>query len=142
MQEKEKIESNNHLRQNPFAVPNGYFEQLEARLKQIPAQEPKGRVIGLNKIWIRTLAAAASIALMVTLAWLNWPNTADTSITGDDIIALTESGYLPYTELTFLDVIDEADLDQVAFESDDLSEYYEYTQPDLIEDYYLITDDI
>ena len=142
MSRKPAIENNSQLKSNPFSVPEGYFTGLEERLMRIPEQAPKGKVILFKQTWFRTLAAAATVALLVTLAWLNWNDTTQVTLSGDDIIALTESGYLPYAELTFLEVVDEADLDQLSFNDENLTEYYEYTQPDLVEDYYLTTEDI
>ena len=142
MSRKTEIENNQLLKGNPFKVPDGYFAGLEERLMRIPEQAPKGKVVFFKQPWFRTLAAAATVALLVTLAWLNWNDTTPVTLSSDDIIALTESGYLPYSELTFLEVIDENDLDQLNFTDENLTEYYEYTQPDLVEDYYLTTEDI
>ncbi len=139
MSNKHNIENNKHLKKNPFAVPNGYFAELEDKLAGIP-KEDKTKVIPLftPKIRRRLLAVAAVLVVVITATWQFLPeNTEEQALTADDIIALTTDGYLPYSEFAFLEVIETDDLDDLSFEDENLSDYYQETQPELFEEYYL-----
>ena len=70
--EEEKYISDKLGRRNPFAVPEGYFEQLTAKvMEQIPDRRPKARRVWMRPVW---WAAAAVCALFVsTTAWLVIP---------------------------------------------------------------------
>ncbi len=139
MSDKHNIESNKHLKQNPFTVPAGYFVELEEKLAGIPKDE-KTKVIPLftPKLRRRLLAVAAVLVVVITATWQFLPeNTEEQALTADDIIALTTDGYLPYSEFAFLEVIETDDLDDLSFEDENLSDYYQETQPELFEEYYL-----
>ena len=71
--EEEKYISDKLGRRNPFAVPEGYFEQLTAKvMEQIPDRRPKARRVWMRPVW---WAAAAVCALFVsTAAWLVIPS--------------------------------------------------------------------
>ncbi len=139
MSDKHNIESNKHLKQNPFTVPAGYFAELEDKLAGIPKEE-KTKVIPLftPKLRRRLLAVAAVLVVVITATWQFLPeNTEEQALTADDIIALTTDGYLPYSEYAFLEVIETDDLNDLSFEDESLSDYYQETQPELFEEYYL-----
>ena len=71
--EEEKYISDKFGRRNPFTVPDGYFEQLTARvMEQLPERRQKARRVWMRPVW---WAAAAVCALFVsTAAWLVIPN--------------------------------------------------------------------
>lgn len=142
MKKQSALDANPQLKQNPFTVPDGYFEGLEEKLVQLSKEKPIKTVKTVQLVWIRRLAAAATIAAVIAVSWLLNQKSASESISSDDIIALTAGGYLPYNELTLLEEIDDADLDNMVIETDDLIEYYEYTQPRLIQAYYITTEEI
>lgn len=143
MSTKHNIENNDHLKENTFKVPQGYFEQLEAKLNEI-TKENEAKVIPLfSRVIIkRSLAVAAALIVIVTATWQFLPNSNDTPLTAEDIIALTTSGYLPYSEMAFLEFVDSETLDTLNFDAIGLGDYYQETQPELIEDYYLLTDEL
>jgi hypothetical protein len=126
-----------------FQVPQGYFEQLEHKLKAIP-QEQETKVIHLKAQTFRRrlLAVAAVFIVVITATWQFLPKQEEESLTADDLIALTNSGYLPYSEMAFLEVVDAETLDTISFEASSMGDYYEETQPELIEEYYLLIDEI
>jgi hypothetical protein len=128
-------------KQNPFAVPENYLESLAEQLQQIPKQHPTKNIFFTKRIWMRTLAIAASLLLCVTIGWLAWQHNDSSDITSDDIIALTANGYIPNADLAYLEFLDDEDLDQLIFENDDLLEYFEYTEPEILETYYLTSED-
>ncbi len=128
-------------KQNPFAVPENYLESMAEQLQQIPKQLPNKTTFFTKRIWIRTLATAASLLLCVTIGWLTWQHNGASDITSDDIIALTANGYIPNADLAYLEFLDDEDLEQLVFEDDDLLEYFEYTEPEILETYYLTSED-
>lgn len=71
--EEEKYISDKLGRRNPFTVPEGYFEQLTARvMEQLPERRQKARRVWMRPVW---WAAAAVCALFVsTAAWLVIPS--------------------------------------------------------------------
>ena len=144
MPTKQNIENNSHLKQNPFGVPDGYFKNLEKRLAQIPLEHAQPKVRYLTQRNVRIFAAAATIALVLSIGWLvQKPEADSSSLSADDIIALSENGYLPYTELDVLMVLNDQDFDEMPSTSESLStDYLEATQPDLVEDYYLMQESL
>jgi hypothetical protein len=137
MSTKHNIENNEQLKKNAFQVPQGYFEQLEDKLNAIP-QEQEAKVIPLKsqRLRRRLLAVAAVFIVVITATWQFLPKHEEELLTADDIIALTYNGYLPYSEMAFLEVVDDEALDTISFEASSLGDYYEETQPELIEEYY------
>lgn len=86
---------NQHLRKDPFAVPQGYFEQLHANLaSRLPlalAEPQKARIVPLTG-WQRVrpwLSAAAVVALMaITTHTLRSRVAADAQYVTTGIIAM------------------------------------------------------
>jgi hypothetical protein len=138
------LENDKHLKKNPFTVPDRYFAHLADGLKNIPQEHPQTKVRFLQNRYVRVFAFAATMALAFTIGWLSQATSAENEIlSNEDIIALNENGYLPYTELDILMVLDDQDLDEWSESTTDVNtDYIESTQPDLVEDYYLTLENL
>jgi hypothetical protein len=141
MATNKNIENNKHLKENRFRVPATYFRELESKLSEIPGKEAAPVIpLHTSTFFKRALAVAASLVIIVTATWQFLPKEEEITLSADDIIALTSNGYLPYSEMAFLEVVDTETLDTLNLGTSDLGTYYEETQPELIE-YFLITDE-
>lgn len=135
------LENDKHLKKNPYTVPDGYFTHLAEGLKNIPQEHPQTKVRFLHNRYVRVFAFAATMALAFTIGWLR--PTENEVLTNEDIIALNENGYLPYTELDILMVLDDHDFEEFSETTTEANtDYLESTQPDLVEDYYLTLENI
>jgi hypothetical protein len=137
------IENNPKLKQNSFKVPEGYFENMEARLHQIAAAETK--VVPLKPAFspARIWSMAASFALLFAASWYFWPNESveiPVELSAEDVASLSANGFLHDAETYFLESVSLDELDQIVLTENDYSDYFEITQPDALEDYYLETD--
>lgn len=144
MRQQPDLANNAHLKKNPFTVPDRYFAHLAEGLKNIPQEHPKTNVRFLQNRYVRMFAFAATIVLAFTIGWLSQANSAENEVlTSEDIIALNENGYLPYTELDLLMVLDDVDLQEWNETTTEVNtDYLESTQPDLVEDYYLMQESL
>lgn len=142
---KTPLQHNPKLKENPFNVPQGYMAQMQTKLQAIATEhvpeKPKGKLLFLQTSWFKTIAAAATIALVITLVWPNKTEIIET-VSADEIVMLTENGYLPYNEYYLLEVMDDDELDDLFVTDESTTDYYEYTQPEMAEDYYLLTEEI
>ena len=71
-------------KRNNISVPDGYFQSLEQRLQQIPAQTAAPR--GVHRL-APYLAYAASLALMLAVGTLVFRHTAVTEDNGWDYVS-------------------------------------------------------
>lgn len=143
MSVKFNIEKNSHLKQNVFKVPDGYFEDVEKRLSNIPASEPK--VISIKprkKNFRELLSMAAAIILLISGVWYFWPSEpiAEVELTHDDIATLSTNGFLADAETAFLQEITVEELEEISMNNTDFSDAYENLETEMIEEYYLTTD--
>jgi len=140
---KNDIENNPKLKQNSFKVPEGYFENLETRLQNIAKEDVKVVPISKPKSYARVWSIAASFALLFAASWYFWPNEPTeipVELSAEDVAALSANGFLYNAETYFLESVSLEELDQIVLTENDYSEYFEITQPDALEDYYLETD--
>lgn len=98
---------NKHISKNqPFEVPEGYFETLSQRLMTIPSQHPhkKPGVFALSTIkrYRHAWAAAATFVIALSIAWIVIPakkieNTYQ-HLTSQEIYLMVENGYFSVPE--------------------------------------------
>lgn len=112
MKEKIHIENNKHLKENTFKVPDGYFENVTAKL-QIIAKDPVFTVVSKRrespKTWFRV---AAVLIVLCGASWVFWPKTQtpDNALSAEDILLLSENGYFSITEQAILQTFSEAEI--------------------------------
>ena len=142
MSANNNIAQNKKLKENPFEVPSNYFETLDAKLIAIAGPEPKVVSLNSKRRTNKILAIAATLLILITATWFGTKpaNQVAPELTTQEIMSLVEVGYLEPTEMQLLEVVTLDDLNQMDLVSDDLYEYYESTQPELVEDYYLYED--
>ena len=64
MEQEEKILIDQFGRQNPFRVPEGYFDSLTERvMTQLPERKQKSRIVALRP-WLYAAACFAAVAVM------------------------------------------------------------------------------
>jgi hypothetical protein len=70
---------------NPYRVPENYFEQLPALVLQ--KRPVTGKLIGINKTWLKYAAAAAVIGFVALAGWLYQPKPVviDTPKSGKEL---------------------------------------------------------
>lgn len=143
MSTNNNIENNKHLKENPYRIPNGYFEDMKTRLSAIP-QADEAKIISMEPSYtkMKVYLAAATITLLIAIGWVIWPSAPapEQTIATEDLIALNEQGYLAFDQYTIIDALDEEDIESLTVETG-ITDYYELTQPTIIEEYYLITDE-
>ena len=91
------------LRQQPFAAPDGYFDQLPSRVQARVTHKPKP-VFSISWSWQRTVASLAGASLIAVLVWQTLPQRQESlgseALTGvsNEVIAayLDEQGVDPY----------------------------------------------
>lgn len=87
------------LRKQPFAVPDGYFDQLPSRVQARVARRSKP-AFSISWSWQRTVTSLAGASLIAILVWQTLPQRQESlgseALTGvsDDVIAayLDEQG--------------------------------------------------
>ena len=140
--------SEDKIHNNPFTVPEGYFAELEDRLREV-ALSPKAQSVG----WLAKVKPAMMLALMFgVIAGFGWIVSKITSLlytdpmeSEDPITAMIEEGWL---ESSFIYAYsDEIDVDEALVNSlentvtmdEDLSEDIEalLTEEDIIRYYNL-----
>jgi hypothetical protein len=144
MKQHQHLENNKHLKGNPFTVPEDYFKHLNEGLQNIPLEHPQTKVRFLQNSYLRIFAVAATLVLAFTIGWFSQvPPSEKEALTTEDIIALTEGGYLPFSDYDVLMVLDDQEIEAlIPTQESGNTEYLETTQPDLVEDYYLTLDNI
>lgn len=60
------------LRQQPFTVPDGYFDQLPSRV-QARVMRPSRPAFSISWSWQRTAASLAGVSLIAVLVWQTLP---------------------------------------------------------------------
>jgi hypothetical protein len=91
------------LRQQPFTVPDGYFDQFPSRIQARVTRKPKP-AFSISWSWQRTAASLAGASLIAILVWQTLPQRQESlgneALTGvsDEVIAayLDEQGVDPY----------------------------------------------
>jgi len=96
------------LKENPFSVPEGYFETLPGRLKERmegmdASGVPEKRVIPV--VWLRTAIAAAVVVAAVLISYSLIRFTSDNN-----------SGYDYYSDVLLLEQLDVIDNDEFLIE--------------------------
>ena len=143
MSDFKHIKNKSQLKQNVFKVPENYFENLEARLQNIAEENVKVVPISKPKTYARVWSMAASFALLFAASWYFWPNdTPDipVDLSADDIAMLSVNGFVYNAESYFLESVSLEELNNVVLTENDYNDYFEITQPDAMEDYYLESD--
>ncbi|MBC3785141.1 hypothetical protein [Spirosoma utsteinense] len=80
------------LRQQPFTVPDGYFDQLPSRVQARVARRSKP-AFSISWSWQRTVTSLAGASLIAVLVWQTLPQRQESlgreALTGvsDDVIA-------------------------------------------------------
>ncbi len=137
------IENNKHLKENPFRVPDGYFEESATRFKNIAIKEK--HVIPISpentRFSKKYFSIAAAFVLLITATWyfaLNNPNKVEDPFTEEDYYSLIENGAITNFETNFINTITLDELDNLVLEesvytfdeneysTDDLEEMYLY----------------
>ena len=111
------ILQNNSLRQQPYSIPEGYFDELKSSLKTIPVQNRRRRF----QPWIWTAAAAAAILIAAGSFFLGRYSNEDD---------LTEEDYIAYSEELTGIIYDEGTeqyADASSMTEDEIIEYLIYT---------------
>jgi hypothetical protein len=144
MKDYPRLENNKHLKSNPFTVPDAYFKNLREGLQNIPLEHPQTKVRFLENRYLRMFAFAATLVLAFTIGWFSQvPPSENDALTTEDIIALTEGGYLHYSDYDVLMVLDDKEIEAlINSQENGNTDYLETTQPDLVEDYYLTLENI
>ncbi|GAB3766757.1 hypothetical protein [Spirosoma pomorum] len=99
----DELPSEHPLRQQPFTVPEGYFDQLPSRVQERVTRKPKP-AFSVSWSWQRTVASLAGASLIAVLVWQTLPqrqeSLGDEALAGvsDDVIAayLDDQGVDPY----------------------------------------------
>ncbi len=144
MKDFPSLENNKHFKGNPFTVPDAYFKHLSEGLQNIPKEHPQTKVRFLENRYLHWFAFAATLILAFTIGWFSQLQPAEKdALTTEDIIALTEGGYLHYSDYDVLMVLEDREIETLMnTQENGNTDYLETTQPDLIEEYYLTLENI
>lgn len=144
MKNYSSLENNKHLKSNPFAVPDAYFEHLREGLQNIPLEHPQTKMRFLENRYLQMFAFAATMIIAFSIGWFSQaPPSEKDALTTEDIIALNEGGYLHFSDYDVLMVLDDKEIEALKNSQENgNTDYLETTQPDLVEDYYLTLENI
>lgn len=138
------IENNKKLKENPFQVPADYFEKLNRKLEKSATESSK--VIELKKglATRKYLSLAATLLLLISATWYFWPQAelSQAELTSEEIESLVNYGFVQNADLVFLEISSTEELNEIDLNNEDYIDYYETTQPQLIEDYYIYNENI
>tara|TARA_R110002050_G_scaffold30928_3_gene79140 strand:+ start:4308 stop:4688 length:381 start_codon:yes stop_codon:yes gene_type:complete len=108
------------MNNSEYKIPEGYFTQKKAALKQIPQQER--RIFKLPR-WQKGLTMAASLALLIAtgIYYLNFNSNSEESLNKVSLSALDEFiSYSPYSAYPETYLYEESDFDLEEMQSEQL----------------------
>ena len=120
------------LKNSGFKTPDHYFDNLENRLYP---KTKTSKVISLKRsgyIRIIGLSIAASFLLFFGISNYNSNNNSLNTVADADIEAWLEDGLVSFNTYEIEDIFSDEDLNLVAEETDEISDYLKYTDIELL----------
>ena len=117
----------NPIKGTGFKTPENYFDNIE---DQISPNLKKGKIISLkrsNFVRIIGLAVAASILLFFGISNYETSNNSLNTIAATEIDAWMDEGLVSFNTYEIEDMFTENDLNLIAEETDEISDYLNYT---------------
>lgn len=99
------------LRQQPFTVPDGYFDQLPSRVQARVARRPKP-AFSVSWSWQRTAASLAGASLIAVLIWQTLPQRQE-SLGGEPLTGVSDEVIAAYLDDQGIDANELADSQQL-----------------------------
>lgn len=93
MEQEEKILIEQFGRQNPFRVPEGYFDSLTERvMTQLPERKPKSRLVSLRP-WFYAAACFVAVAVLGITYYFHQTDTTQ-QVAATEVVAPTVDSYV------------------------------------------------
>jgi hypothetical protein len=99
------------LRQQPFTVPDGYFDQLPSRVQARVTRKPKP-AFSVSWSWQRTAASLAGASLIAILVWQTLPQRQE-SLGNDALVGVSDDVIAAYLDDQGVDPYELADSQQI-----------------------------
>lgn len=99
------------LRQQPFTVPDGYFDQLPSRVQARVARKSKP-AFSISWSWQRTAASLAGASLIAVLIWQTLPQRQE-SLGSDALTGVSDKVIAAYLDDQGIDANELADTQQL-----------------------------
>lgn len=117
------------LRQQPFTVPDGYFDQLPSRVQAHVARRAKP-AFSISWSWQRTVASLVGASLIAVLVWQTLPQRQE-SLGGEPLTGVSNEVIAAYLDDQGVDANELADSQQLrsSFGNDSTAIQYLNVQP-------------
>lgn len=117
------------LRQQPFTVPDGYFDQLPSRVQARVARRAKP-AFSISWSWQRTVASLVGASLIAVLVWQTLPQRQE-SLGGEPLTGVSNEVIAAYLDDQGVDANELADSQQLrsSFGNDSTAIQYLNVQP-------------
>lgn len=121
------------LRQQPFSVPDGYFDQLPSRVQARVTRKPKP-AFSISWSWQRTAASLAGAGLIAVLVWQTLPQRQE-SLGNEALAGVSNEVIASYLDDQGIDAYELADSQQLhsSLDSDTTAIQYLNVMPDDIQ---------
>ncbi|MCD6544552.1 MAG: hypothetical protein J7K34_08585 [Flavobacteriaceae bacterium] len=129
---EDKLASISSIKTPGFKTPDNYFKNVKI---VIDARGKSGRVISLNKrsfILKSGLAIAASLLLFFSISKYSFNNDTVNTLADNEIEAWMEEGLISFNTFEIEDVFSDEDLNLIAEETDEISDYLKYTDIEIL----------
>lgn len=129
---EDQLTSISSIRTPGFKTPDNYFENIDSVGDSI---SKKSKVIPLNRssfIKMAGLAIAASLLLFFSISRFNTNNDPIDYVADNEIEAWLEEGLVSFNTYDIEDVFSDEDLNLIAEESDEVTNYLKYTDIEVL----------
>ena len=99
------------MRQQPFTVPDGYFDQLPSRVQARVTYKPKP-AFSISWSWQRTVASLAGASLIAVLVWQTLPERQE-SLGSETLSGVSREAITAYLDDQGVDPYELADSQQI-----------------------------